>query len=449
MASPEPATSPHSALLIAATLLAAACAACISPIDEQPFCADDEPSADPLDREVTWHGDVRPIVEGRCARCHAPGEVGPFPLETYEQVFAYRGAVAEAVTARSMPPFLPAGCCNEFQDDISLSAEQIEIVNAWVNQGAPEGDESNYDGPLDPVGGLSRVDVEISMPRGYTPQPAPGRVDDFRCFVLDWPLDEETFVTGLNPLPGARQIVHHLIVATVDASTADSLRDLEGEDGRPGFECEGGLGSFGITGIIGGSLLGGDFPEGLGHRVDADSRILLNIHYSLVDDAPAEDLTSLQFRVDPVATEFQTLLLMNPAWTVGDAMHIDAGDANAVYRYQYDPFILTRGRDIELVGYTPHMHALGSRMKAMVVRRNGDTDCLIEMPDYDFGWEQPFWFAEGIPFGRGDQLYIQCHTDNSADNQAIVGGVREEPRDIAWGTDNQEMCVGFVSYVVR
>jgi hypothetical protein len=45
----------------------------------------------------------------------------------------------------------------------------------------------------------------------------------------------------------------------------------------------------------------------------------------------------------------------------------------------------------------------------------------------------------------GDQLYVECRWDTSAGNQAIVNGVREEPRDLIWRTDD-EMCGAVLLY---
>lgn len=420
-------------------------AACGDAIEHQPFCVDNLPAPEPISRSVTWTEEAGPIVLARCANCHEPGGVGPFPLTTYEEAFAVREGLRDAVVSRTMPPWLAAPCCNTFFHDTSLTAEQVATLDAWVAQGAPRGPDIPVV-PLPSVTTLSRVDVTATMTQPYTPQPTDGRIDDFRCFVLDWPLEGETFVTGLQPRPGARSIVHHLIVATVQNEAADALKQREGEDGRPGFPCEGGLGNLNLDAYIGGSLLGGDFPDGIGAKVNANSKLLLNIHYSLLGKGAVPDQTAIEFRVDDTATETKTMVVANPFWLMGTGMLIEAGDPDKVYSYQYDPALLLAYKDVELRSVAPHMHALGSRMKVAVVRANGDVDCLAEFVNYDYGWEQPFWFAEPIRFERGDELYIQCHFDNSLDNQPLINGQRPAPKAIAWGTDNQEMCAAFITY---
>jgi len=90
------------------------------------------------------------------------------------------------------------------------------------------------------------------------------------------------------------------------------------------------------------------------------------------------------------------------------------------------------------------MHYFASRFALRVVRSGGEVTCLAEIPRWDFGWEQPFWLTNPVELGPDDELYIECHFDNSAANQPIPGTT---PRDIGWGDSNQDMCAGFVGYV--
>jgi hypothetical protein len=265
--------------------------------------------------------------------------------------------------------------------------------------------------PLPPRYGLSRVDLEIAMPESYTPAPREGSTDDVRCFVADWPVAERVYVTGMAPVPGRREIVHHLIVGVVPADEIDELERLEAEDPAPGFDCGGGFGGLRQVQAIGGSLLGGDFPDGLGKPVEPGSRLVLNIHYSTARAEPTPDLTRVQFRLDDTARDVKGIPIANPAWLVDDAMKVDAGDPDAVFWYQYEPTLITRGKTVWLRSATPHMHAFGSKIVVRVVRGNGERLCLLEIPEWHFGWEQNYWFKQPVEFRDGDELYVECHFD--------------------------------------
>jgi Copper type II ascorbate-dependent monooxygenase, C-terminal domain len=88
------------------------------------------------------------------------------------------------------------------------------------------------------------------------------------------------------------------------------------------------------------------------------------------------------------------------------------------------------------------MHRFGSKIVVRRISEDQKRECLLEIPKWEFGWEQPYWFAEEKPLGPNDELYIECHFDNSAENQHSGAA----PRDFAWGGNNQDMCVAFLSF---
>ena len=94
------------------------------------------PSAD---RNVTFNRDIAPIVFHYCASCHRPGEAGPFPLLTYEDVKKHGNQIAAVTTTRFMPPWLPEPQPLKFADERRLSGEQIALIQKWVEQGMIQG----------------------------------------------------------------------------------------------------------------------------------------------------------------------------------------------------------------------------------------------------------------------------------------------------------------------
>ncbi len=427
-------------------LLGVAASGCKGEPDPTPWCSLESPAPVVVGPDApvpTWHGDVAPIVMEKCAGCHRPGGITPFSLETYEDFYAMRFAARAAVASRHMPPWLAARCCTDYFEDRSLTPREQDTLVRFVEGGAPLGAPDRAAPLPPPRQPLSRVDVTLRMPEAYTPRPPRGSTDDNRCFVLDWPLTQTAYITGLDPQPGNRAVVHHLIVATLDEASAKLALKKEAEDDLPGFDCGGGFGEF--TGLrpVGGSLLGGDMPRGLGTRVEAGSKILLNVHYSTAN-LPAElsDRTSLDFKLEPEAREAKAVPLANPAWLVSGAMKIPAGEKDAVFYYRFRPHLLTGGKRVRLQGVTPHLHTFATRITVRVLKASGGSQCLLEIPDWDFGWEQPFWLAEEQVLEPEDELYLECHFDNSAENQPPG----QAPRDISWGGNNQDMCAAFVAF---
>jgi hypothetical protein len=273
------------------------------------------------------------------------------------------------------------------------------------------------------------------MPEPYTPDPPPGTLDEQRCFLVDWPLEGDTHITGLDPRPGARPVVHHLVVAAVDADTIGDVRALDEADPGPGFDCSEGLGELTTRVVpIGGSLVGGDYPRGIGTPVRGGSGVVLQVHYSLATSDPIPDLTEIDVRLEDEARDAGGIVLANAAWLVGDGMRVPAGSEDLAFTYQTRPLLFTGGQPVDLEGITPHMHRHASRVRVMVVHADGSVECLLEIPEWSFGWEQPFWLAEPVRFEPEDSLYLECRFDNWSE------------QDFAWGNYDQDMCAAFLTF---
>ena len=95
----------------------------------------------PATASITF-ADVAPIFHRSCAGCHRPDGVAPFPLLTYDDVRARVQDVADAVSSRFMPPWLPEPGHVSFHGERRLGDEDIARIREWVTNGTPEGDRS-------------------------------------------------------------------------------------------------------------------------------------------------------------------------------------------------------------------------------------------------------------------------------------------------------------------
>jgi len=98
---------------------------------------------------VTFTKDIAPIFQRSCQDCHRIGGGAPMPLTTYEEVrrlaprIKYRTAIRDRMGA--MPPFFVEKDIgiHEFKNDPSLSDEELAKIQAWADNGAPEGDPAD------------------------------------------------------------------------------------------------------------------------------------------------------------------------------------------------------------------------------------------------------------------------------------------------------------------
>lgn len=405
----------------------------------------------PLDGTITWHRDVRPLVERSCVACHQDGNIAPFTLQSYDEAWPLREAIAGVVAARTMPPWLPGPGCTDYEGDPSLTEEEIATFVGWADEDGPLGSPADYAPlPSPPPSGLSRVDLEVALPVPYTPQASP---DDYRCFLADWPHDTTTYVTGFAARPDRLEEVHHVIVYAIDPAQAAQYEALDAAEDGPGYTCFGGPGGTSLSSAgtwLGAWAPGGqgsDYPEGVGLRMDPGAKIVVQIHYNTLAVEPAPDQTVVEFRLDDqVEREGYMLLWADIDWLSGE-MPIPAGSPSTVHTWALDPtFVMDYLTDVIppnapflVYSASHHMHQLGVRGRSEIERADGSIDCLLDIPRWDFDWQKGHGFTEPKRFDPGDTLRLQCEFDNSAGKS-----------DVNWGEGTEdEMCLGvyFISGV--
>src|SRR5579864_5284928 len=93
-------------------------------------------------KPVTFTKDIAPIFQAKCQECHRKGSMAPMSLLTYEETRPWATAIKMRVLSRQMPPWhldKTVGI-QHFQNDRSLTDEQIRTMVRWVDSGAPLGD---------------------------------------------------------------------------------------------------------------------------------------------------------------------------------------------------------------------------------------------------------------------------------------------------------------------
>src|SRR6185437_7825799 len=97
----------------------------------------------------TFAKDVAPILQEKCQECHRPGQIAPMSLISYQQVRPWAKAIRERVAQRSMPPWFidKTVGIQHFENDTSLSDQQIATIVKWVDDGAPLGNPKDMPPP--------------------------------------------------------------------------------------------------------------------------------------------------------------------------------------------------------------------------------------------------------------------------------------------------------------
>ncbi len=87
----------------------------------------------------SFNRDIAPIIDKHCASCHHVGGIGPFSLVSYHDARSHASQIAAVTKQRYMPPGRLRRDTAIFADERRLSDEEIRLLAAWANAGAPEG----------------------------------------------------------------------------------------------------------------------------------------------------------------------------------------------------------------------------------------------------------------------------------------------------------------------
>src|SRR5262249_47434919 len=79
----------------------------------------------------TYYRDILPILQRHCQVCHRAGGIAPMAFATYLEAKSYSEAIRNSVRARSMPPWFADPAVGRFQNDPSLSLEEIAAISDW------------------------------------------------------------------------------------------------------------------------------------------------------------------------------------------------------------------------------------------------------------------------------------------------------------------------------
>lgn len=393
----------------------------------------------------SYHQDIKPILDARCANCHVAGGVAPFALDSFASSSAMAVAAADAVQSGRMPPWKAGPADVTYLKNPSLTDEQKAAIQAWAKSPV-EGDKSKPGAALAAVGGgIERVDRTVQMPSPYTPMVKP---DDYRCFVLEWPETATKYVTGVNALPGVISQAHHVALYLVNPADAMYPRMWDAEDATPGYECFGGpFGSrpqqFAVNLLAAWipGYSGTTFPRGGGIKIEPGATVVMQMHYNVQSGAEAQsDQTAMQFTLaDTVDHQLAYQPLLDVAW-VGGQMKIPAAEPAVVHQYVADPrsfFQLlgspldtTNGFNIEAVMF--HMHTLGKHGELFLEKADRRRIKILDIPSWDFHWQIEYQLAEPVRFEPGDKLRVKCTFDNDG-----PGAIETN-----WGENSsEEMCV--------
>ncbi len=398
----------------------------LKPLGGSPVAQDDVP------QDVTYYRDIAPIIQDNCQACHRPNSIGPFSLMTYEEVADFAPLIGEVTRLRIMPPWGAAEGYGEFKNKRVLTQKQIDTIARWVVAEAPAGNPLDQPPPINfpEEWQLGTPDLELD-PGGDFKVRARGS-DFFRSFVLPFNPEEDVWISAIEVIPGAKEVVHHL---GIYLDTEGISPKLDRQSAGLGFAGDMGF-NFKIIDLWAPGGSPRFLEEGLGWLMPAGSYLIMDIHYS-PDGETHLDRTRIgvYFAKGPVNKRVRIAEAGNSTFEIpAGATHHEVTARQQIRR------------DITIIAGWPHMHNLGKEMKAWATLPNGEIEPLVWVPNYDFHWQQVYDFKEPLALPEGSSINLIAYFDNSTNNPE---NPYEKPRTIRFGQRaKDEMCYFYYYYTI-
>jgi hypothetical protein len=389
------------------------------------------------------------LLARQCAGCHGRSDgLTGLDLTSYEVASEEARAIALLTASRLMPPWPVASSdeCLPLAEPSWLTEAEIALLARWADAGAPEGSE----GALPTLGPAAsrpairpasrkpiRIDATLGLGEPYTP--LSGSADPHRCLPIANPLAGAAprYLTAFEVRPGEPRIVHHVVLFGVDsAAGVDDLAKRDAAEPGPGYAC-----TSGGTGVPSARPLAAwtpgqpptRFPAGTGVRIAPEQALLLQIHYHTATAGPLPDQTLIDVEWEAsVSVEAIYLALAD------QGMKLLPGLAEATTVVEVTPAKLGATEALTLLGAYPHMHRRGRWLRIEASDPQGATQCLVDMPRWDWEWQRFYFFDTPWVLDPTSTLRLTCSFDT-----------RGETEPLGWGNSTaDEMCIaGF--YAVR
>ena len=378
------------------------------------------PRASAAKPAVTFTKDVAPILYKNCTECHRPSMFAPMSLMTYDETRPWARSIKQRVVKREMPPWSADPAHGVFKNDPRLSQRDIDTITAWVDAGAPKGNDRDLPPAPQYAEGwtIGTPDAVFTMTADYH-VPADGTIP-YQYITVPTNLTEDKYVQAIEIKPGNRAVVHHVIASAQPAG--GNARD-ERTPGRTGL---GGT-TPNKPGVV--------FEPGVARLLKAGSEIVLQMHYT-TNGVATTDRTSIAviYAKEPPKKLVGGGNLMNVRFEIPP---------------NTDNYEVSQSRvladDTWLTTMTPHMHVRGKDMKYIAHYPDGTQEVLLSVPKYDFAWQHTYELAEPKLLPKGTKLEVIAHFDNSTKNL-----FNPDPNaTVRWGDQTwEEMMIGFYGTVI-
>jgi hypothetical protein len=330
----------------------------------------------------------------------------------------------------------------------------------------------------------------VSMTKAHLPVAPNNGTDDYRCFLLDPKVSQDSIIRTIQFIPQKKDYVHHAIIFRV--TDADLPQAIIQDKSGTGWPCFGGTGLGGMLSTFVSSPWlsswapgrGKDIsPVGYGTPFKKGERFVLQVHYNLLaakggkletdqskivmETIPAKGAKVKQLHLElfpapvelacpdgvtgPLCDRRQSLIDLSARTSTTSAF--EAAGINALCGQ--DPFKPTASlksrcdkimnSNFNVIAAAPHMHLLGRSLKLTLNPGSATEKILLDVTNYNFDDQSSTVLKQPVAVKAGDTIRVECTFDPTL-RQKIPQLKNLAPRYITWGEgSSDEMCLGVIA----
>jgi hypothetical protein len=368
----------------------------------------------------TFTKDIAPILQAKCQDCHRPGQIAPMSLLSYQDARPWARDIKKRVVQRSMPPWFidKTVGIQHFQNDTSLTDDQIATIAKWVDAGAPQGDPKDM--PAAKVweddGGwkLAKVfgrqpDLVLEGP-DYTVKA--NYQDQWDRPITDVGLSEPRWVRAVEMRPSnqeSRKVFHHILANLYqdEVNAPKAQVPVSADSAAPG-------------GLLMEWAVGKNYDiyrEGAGKLLMPGAKIRWEYHTHSTDhDVTGHAQLAVYLYPKGETPRYRTFLALLGTGRVGaDGVKILDIAPNSIEESEGFHVLKAAAR---LENFQPHMHLRGKAMSMEAILPDGSTQMLSYVGNFNFNWMTNYIYSDDdapvLP--KGTVVHIKAWHDNTNDN---------------------------------
>lgn len=377
---------------------------------------------------VTFSKDIAPILQRSCLSCHRPGGGAPMSLISYQEVRPWAQVIRHKTAIRdrmgAMPPFYLEKDIGiqRFKYDPSLSDEELAKIQAWADNGAPEGEPADLPAPItfteSDEWSIGQPDLVLRGPEFTMEGVAPdwwgnlglvptGLTEDRYLKAVEVREVNDVPAAGGAQTVGGRYIFHHM---TYSAGVLN-------EEGT-GLE-EGTSVSFPIHEVGRNADI---FPVKAGRLLPANSALHLTAAHLHANGRNTTGHLEFGFVFHPKGYEPE---YQRARFRLGNGTDIDVPPGRA--EQEFHSFTVLK-EHTKIVAFEPHLHAPGTRMCIEAIW--GFNHFTLNCVGYDHNWVKQYVYEDDAAplLPKGTILHIIGFLDTTESNQNLA-----DPRNWAGG----------------